>query len=188
MELELEANESRLLKNIAKEGANSQKELSMKSGLSVGMINILIKKLVNKGYVKLSRLNKRNFQYLLTKKGFIEQVRLTNLYVQDTFTMVNNYRFWSKELVEQLIEKGFNDFILVGKGDLSVIVEEILKSIEDLRFVKVMSIDNVSSTNMYILDCQNISISNDDIFNSNNYTNVLEYLHIKINSLDSKNV
>lgn len=183
MELELEQKETQLLKIIGKEGASSQKEMAQKTGLSVGMINILVKKLVSKGYIKLSRLNKRNIQYLLTYKGFSEQIRLTNLYIQDTFKMVNNYRLWIEELLHQLIESGKNQFIVVGKSDLSIIVEEALGKYPDISFVKVDNSENISSTNMVILDCHGLTSSHKEMSKRfGDYINILEYFHKRMTS------
>ena len=67
----------------------SQREIARRSGLSVGMINAVLKKLVHIGYVKTSNLNRRSIQYLLTPQGFAEKARKSYRYILKT---VEQYR------------------------------------------------------------------------------------------------
>ncbi|MDH5681970.1 MAG: winged helix-turn-helix transcriptional regulator, partial [Spirochaetota bacterium] len=115
----LNSNEELVLSKISLEGVNSQREISSRSGLSVGMINILIKNLVQKGYVKLTRLNKKNIRYLLTTKGLTEQINLTRLYIQDTFDRLANYKKCVTDLVQAKINDNNKQFIIIGENELA---------------------------------------------------------------------
>ena len=53
-------------------GAN-QRDLSKKMDISLGMTNMLIRRLVSKGYIRIRQLNKKKTQYILTPKGFTEK-------------------------------------------------------------------------------------------------------------------
>lgn len=55
----------------------SQRKISQRTGLSLGAVNILIKKMVRKGFVKIEKLNSRTMRYILTPQGMQEKVRLT---------------------------------------------------------------------------------------------------------------
>jgi len=52
--------------------ATSQRELAQASGLSLGMTNVLLKRFVERGWIKLSHLNKRKVLYALTAEGMEE--------------------------------------------------------------------------------------------------------------------
>jgi len=60
----------------------SQRKIAEKTGLSVGTVNLLIKKMVKKGFIKLERINGRTLRYILTPKGMAEKARLTYAYLK----------------------------------------------------------------------------------------------------------
>ena len=59
----------------------TQRELSREIGVSLGKVNYCMKKLIEKGWVKLIKFsrnpNKVGYIYLLTPKGIEEKTRLT---------------------------------------------------------------------------------------------------------------
>ncbi|KAF0218726.1 MAG: regulatory protein [Geobacteraceae bacterium] len=77
-----------LMAEIAKEEALSQRELSRRLGIALGLVNSYLKNLVAKGYVRVKNFPKNRYAYLLTPKGVTEKSRLayqhlsyfTNLY------------------------------------------------------------------------------------------------------------
>ena len=59
-----------ILEELEKNPDVTQRDLSEKTGLSLGMVNLLLKKFVKKGFVKLEKLNSRSFRYILTADIF----------------------------------------------------------------------------------------------------------------------
>jgi EPS-associated MarR family transcriptional regulator len=63
----------------------TQRELSQEMGVSLGKVNYCIKKMIEKGWVKLlnfgSNPNKVSYIYLLTPKGIKQKARLTLLFL-----------------------------------------------------------------------------------------------------------
>ena len=70
-----------LLRKLEINPEYTQRELSREMGVSLGKINYCIKKLIEKGWVKLSNFsqnpNKASYIYLLTPKGIEQKSRLT---------------------------------------------------------------------------------------------------------------
>ena len=68
------------------ESVEDQKSLADELGFSVGKVNYIVKALIEKGYVKAERFakssNKRGYNYLLTRQGIAEKIRLTKLFVE----------------------------------------------------------------------------------------------------------
>ncbi len=68
------------------ENIESQKSLADKLGYSVGKINYILKALIDKGLVKAENFatstNKRQYRYLLTKKGIEEKIALTEKFIE----------------------------------------------------------------------------------------------------------
>ena len=70
-----------LLRKLEANPHYTQRELSQKMGVSLGKVNYCMKKLTEKGWVKLTNFtdnpNKMGYAYLLTPSGIEEKSRLT---------------------------------------------------------------------------------------------------------------
>ena len=70
-----------LLRKLEVNPEYTQRELSQEMGVSLGKINYCMKKLIGKGWIKLSNFshnpNKVGYIYLLTPKGIEQKSRLT---------------------------------------------------------------------------------------------------------------
>ena len=88
-----------IIKHVEDNPAVSQRTLSNRLNISLGKTNYLLKELVKKGFVKAhdfshntGRLRKVN--YLLTKEGLEEKVRLTYYFLK---TKEHEYNLMKKE-------------------------------------------------------------------------------------------
>ena len=68
----LNEREFELINIIGKRLGSNQRDLSQQMNLSLGQTNMLIRRLASKGFIRISQLNKRKVQYLLTPKGISE--------------------------------------------------------------------------------------------------------------------
>ena len=117
-----------ILEELEKNPDVTQRDLSEKTGLSLGMVNMLLKKFVKKGFVKLEKLNSRSFRYILTAEGFKEKSKKTIEYIK---------RYYNKTLVikqnaERIIQaNGINrTYILFGKDEeMREIIQGILREL-----------------------------------------------------------
>ena len=70
-----------LLRKLESRPEYTQRELSKEMGVSLGKVNYCIKKLIEKGSIKLRNFsknpNKAGYKYLLTPKGIEEKSKLT---------------------------------------------------------------------------------------------------------------
>ena len=70
-----------LLRKLESNPQNTQRELSREMGVSLGKVNYCMKKLTEKGWVKITNFshnpNKMGYAYLLTPSGIEEKSRLT---------------------------------------------------------------------------------------------------------------
>lgn len=75
-----------LLKNIQKKPNSSQRKMAKELGYSIGKLNYCLKKLQNKGLIKIKNFkqnpNKLKYAYLLTPKGIAEKTKLTINYMK----------------------------------------------------------------------------------------------------------
>jgi DNA-binding MarR family transcriptional regulator len=83
-----------LLDEISKNKNLTQRDLSDKLGIALGLINSYLKNLVSKGYITVSTIPKKRYKYYLTPTGFKEKARLTYFHLQN---YTNLYRVARKD-------------------------------------------------------------------------------------------
>ncbi|MDX2454651.1 winged helix-turn-helix transcriptional regulator, partial [Desulfosarcina sp.] len=74
-----------LLEAIAADKPTSQRELSDTLQISLGLVNSFIKRLVKKGYCKITTVPKNRVKYMLTPAGAMEKTRLTYEYISSSY-------------------------------------------------------------------------------------------------------
>lgn len=72
-----EMRELNLLQELEKNPVTSQRELSNKFGVALGVTNACLKRMARRGWIRIAGLNHRRIGYYLTPKGFSEKAKLT---------------------------------------------------------------------------------------------------------------
>lgn len=112
--------ELKLMEEIDKvDGATTQRELAVKLNISLGLVNSFVKRIVRKGYFKVTTIPGRRVRYMLTPKGITEKSRKTLSYVQYSMTYYKDVRLKLQALASDLIAKGTKRVALVGTGELA---------------------------------------------------------------------
>lgn len=124
----VETIEMTLLEVLNEYSEISQREISSKVGISLGMVNILINKFAKVGLVKIERLNGNKIRYMLTPQGFAVLSKKTIAYISKSYTAILQI----KEQMNQVLEENFEPHEAVaifGKHDeVCAVLEEVLKS------------------------------------------------------------
>jgi DNA-binding MarR family transcriptional regulator len=107
-----------------------QRDLAHVAGLSLGMTNALLKRLANKGWITVRKVNNRNIRYAVTPEGMDVIMRRSYRYFRRTIKNVVYYRRAIEELVEEIKEKGYDGLLLIGASDLDFIVEHACRRSE----------------------------------------------------------
>jgi len=145
--------ELQVIDELSQTGDITQREISNKLGISLGMVNIILKRLINKGYVKVRGLSKRRLQYILTPKGFTEKARKSYKYFIKTVNTVKEMKLKIQALVLKEYAKGERKFVVLGKEELADIVEMSIKSLakDGLELQRVAGEKEIEDKNALIL-------------------------------------
>jgi len=173
----IEDYEFKIIDEIGKDLNTTQRKISRQIGLSLGMTNIIMKRLIAKGYVKVKGLNRRNVQYILTPRGFAEKVKKTHRYLLRSIDTLKAIKEKIQDTVLEYYKKGERNFTILGKGELADIVEISLRDMRkrDLRYLRARTPEEVNSKHSIILLAdRNIQKKN------NRYLNILEAISGKI--------
>ena len=96
--------EFKVLSHLQENETTTQRQISKRTGLSLGSVNLLLKKMVRKGLVKMERINKRTVRYILTPQGLKEISRLTYRYIKSTYHLIEKIN----QKLDQLIAEREN--------------------------------------------------------------------------------
>lgn len=102
--------------------AVSQREIAKRTGMSLGLINAVMKKLISTGYVKTSHLNRRSVDYLLTATGFAETAIRSYRYMLNTVRSYRNIQSQLNQIIDKLEGDSFSEYYLHGDGELAELV------------------------------------------------------------------
>lgn len=111
-----------ILNHIAENPDTTQADLATQLGVAVGSVNWYLKRLVNKGFVKVTQMERRRLRYLLTPQGISEKTRLTRKFMQASLYWYRETRRTSQRLLAEVKRAGYDSVCLIGDGDLAEIV------------------------------------------------------------------
>ena len=114
-----------------------QRDLAQIAGASLGMTNAILKRLAQKGWITVKKLNRRNIQYAVTIEGSNEIIHRSYKYFKRTIRNVVFYKDILEDLVSRAKQRNINTVILIGTSDLDFIVEHACRRF-GLTFVKTM--------------------------------------------------
>lgn len=125
---EFSDNEHVIMKEIMENESITQRQLSMKLGVSVSTVNLLIGKMVKEGLVKMTLVSPKQVLYMLTPIGMIEKAKKTVSYLKGHYRVMYETKEKIKTILTEL--SGSHDLIYILKnGDemdeiLAIAVEE----------------------------------------------------------------
>lgn len=108
-----------LLELIASDKPTSQRELSENLQISLGLVNSFIKRLVKKGYCKVTSIPKNRVKYILTPAGAMEKTRLTYEYISSSYRYFKAAKNRLEDLYSGLQKEGATRVVFYGAGELA---------------------------------------------------------------------
>lgn len=108
-----------LLQEMERNPIVTQRTLAQKLGVALGLTNLYLKRLVRKGYVKITTFPKNRIQYILTPYGFTEKARLTYEYLQYSLTHYRDVRHRCNNTFAYLRKRGMKRIVIFGVGELA---------------------------------------------------------------------
>jgi DNA-binding MarR family transcriptional regulator len=120
MEIPEEKNrELTLLEQIERDPDVTQASLAIQLGVAVGTVNWHIKRLIDKGYVKVKRAERKKLRYIITPEGIALRARLTVDYIERSFNLYRKTRQRVIEHLDDVKKAGFERVQLIGDGDVA---------------------------------------------------------------------
>ncbi|MDI7261092.1 MAG: winged helix-turn-helix transcriptional regulator [Thermodesulfobacteriota bacterium] len=130
----------RILEELERNPIISQRKLSNKFGIALGVTNACLKRMARKGWIRIRDLNRRKIEYGLTPRGFEEKARLTFRLISST---VQHYSALKKIIAERLLEMqrdGMRRIVFYGLSDEMEVAYITLQGV-NLKLVGIVEDD-----------------------------------------------
>lgn len=113
--------ELQLLEAIATTPETTQANLAAQVGVAVGTVNWYLKRWSKKGYIKIRRISRWQWSYLLTPEGIARKTRLAGEYVEASLSLYRRTRIEAKLLLTSVRATGAHQVVLAGDGEIAEI-------------------------------------------------------------------
>jgi DNA-binding MarR family transcriptional regulator len=152
-----DSRELELLEALSDGREVKQADLAADLGVAVGTVNWLIKRLANKGWIKVRRVGRWRWRYVLTPRGFAEKARLTRQYLSASMSLYRQTRETVRDLLSEVDTRGYDVVAIEGNGssDLADVcrltcleqgVSTVLIDGEEARVVPILRVDGLRVT------------------------------------------
>ncbi len=135
----------KVLRHLQENEATTQRNISECTGLALGSVNLLLKKMIRKGLVKVERINKRNVRYILTPQGIKEKSSLSYRYIKVTYHLIQQINHNLDQLIaERENITGEDTVALCGPSDeIQEIIAQYLRQ-HNISFACYPDADSIS--------------------------------------------
>ncbi len=130
----------KILDELSENDSLSQRALSERLGIALGLVNTYIKNLVKKGYIRVAQFPRARYKYLLTPKGISEKSRLVYKHISYYNNLFKTVRQDSLKLFKKLEKLGIKEINFCGVDEVAEISYLSLKE-TSIRLKAVYEID-----------------------------------------------
>jgi DNA-binding MarR family transcriptional regulator len=139
--------ELEILHEISKSEHVNQRHLSKKLGMAAGLVNLYVRRLARKGYIKIGGIKPRRLKYLVTPRGVAEKTRLTYEFALISYKYFKSATDDLKLKLSQLEQAGEKNVVIYGIGELT---ELCLLLIQEFDITVVAIVDDAFETSRYM--------------------------------------
>ena len=107
---------------LKEEPKASQRKLAENAGMSLGLMNAVLQRFVERGWIMLSNVNGRKFAYAVTPKGIRELTERGKKFAARTFKIANDYNEVILNIVKKAKSEGKNKVILYGNSYIKFLI------------------------------------------------------------------
>ena len=118
-----------LLNSIAQDQRLTQRMLSRKLGIALGLTNMYLKRFVRKGLIKCVNLRANRLRYLLTPKGIAEKSRLTYEFWDYSLHLYQEVRQHLRTVLSRSVANGVQRIAIYGTGEAAELAYLSLKEL-----------------------------------------------------------
>ena len=108
-----------ILEHIEQDPDITQADMASQLEVAVGTINWHLKRLIEKGYIKVSRAERKKLKYIITPEGIALRARLTFDYIQNQFNLYRLVRERVSKALDEVKVANVHSIRIEGNGDVA---------------------------------------------------------------------
>ncbi len=133
---QLDLRELEILEKIENNGHLSQRDLSREVGIALGLVNLLLKKMVQKGWIKIKNVDTKKISYLITPEGAREKTSLLYKRVESTIHFYIEAKRIIKDKVIHLKNDNVKSVSIHGINHIAEVLFIVLKELQlELNYI-----------------------------------------------------
>ena len=169
---QLKDSEYKVIEILNNNNNATQRDIAQKTGLSLGLTNIIIKRLITKGFVKVKNMNKKKILYHLTPKAMIEKTQRTYNYFERTVKDVVSIKEKIQKAIIQKWNGQFNEIIIVGKDEIKEIAKWAVQNLNHQGIIISQQHDEkeLNERTILVINCDK------NVVEQENYINIYEII------------
>jgi len=118
-----DARELKLLEHIEENPDVNQATLAGKLDIAVSTVNWHIKRMAEKGYIKLKRAERKKLRYIITPEGLAFRAHLTVKYIENSMMLFRRTRNRVIDILAELRVAGYERVRISGDGELAEVIQ-----------------------------------------------------------------
>ena len=111
-----------LLEAIERNPDTTQADLAAQLGVAVGSVNWYLKRLINKGCIKVTHLQRRKLHYFLTPSGLALKVKLTRSYMDVSLRVYRGLRNEAQHILSEVRQAGYTAVCIDDENEATEIL------------------------------------------------------------------
>ena len=109
----------RILEEIESNPDITQADLAGRLGVAVGSVNWYLKRMINKGYIKVRQMQRRRLRYLITPQGLAIKAGLTRSFMQASMRLYRETRAAAGRHLDEIQRAGYDSVRIEGDSDMA---------------------------------------------------------------------
>jgi DNA-binding Lrp family transcriptional regulator len=143
--------DEKILGYLAKDENISQRKLAKLTDLSLGHINLLLHKLVNKGFVKIEKVKPSNLRYILTPQGIARNTKRTYCFIRNAVKHALMLKGELEQIFEDYDVDGYTVYLDGEEDEIYQIVKQVKSEKKQPNIQWVKDIDELINADKKIV-------------------------------------
>ena len=97
----------------------TQADLAARLGVAVGSVNWYLKRMINKGHIKVRQMQRRRLRYLITPQGLAIKAGLTRSFMQASMRLYRDTRAAAGQHLDEVQRAGYDRVRIEGDSDMA---------------------------------------------------------------------
>ncbi|MEN1762014.1 winged helix-turn-helix transcriptional regulator [Anoxynatronum sibiricum] len=131
----------------------TQRDLSRHTGLSLGSVNLLLKKMAKEGLIKIESIPAHRVAYMLTPKGMAEKANKTVNYIKRHYNAINHTKEVMKTTFTQLLTQHPALYVLHTDDEIGALVVTAVEELNNPAIIVINDMESAQEPKVPLVHC-----------------------------------